>query len=151
MFSMDWIEWHKFFAEVCFGHCNRIWHISGYLTSRSGLFQPSQVDLNFRITRQKSGHSIKVSRLGSLDVVTETSFTWNGKKFKLCTLESGINAVMPEGEKHWGGAVVIGGDNLPSPSLNRVNWPAKYWGGQWLPWPPPVPAPLSYKQLAICF
>ena len=23
-------------------------------------------------------------------------------------------AVMPEGEKHWGGAVVIGGDNLPS-------------------------------------
>ena len=22
--------------------------------------------------------------------------------------------VMPEGEKHWGGPVVIGGDNLPS-------------------------------------
>jgi hypothetical protein len=22
---------------------------------------------------------------------------------------------MPEGEKHWGGPVVIGGDNLPSP------------------------------------
>ena len=79
MFSIDWIVWHKFFAEVCLGHCNRIWHIRGYLTSRSGLFQPSQVDLNFRITRQKSGHSIKVSRLGSLDVVTETSFTWNGK------------------------------------------------------------------------
>ena len=42
--------------------------------------------------------------------------------------------VMPEGEKYWGGPVVIGGDNLPSPGLNRVNWPAKYWGGQWPPW-----------------
>ena len=30
-------------------------------------------------------------------------------------------AVMPEGEKHWGGQLVIGGDNLPSPSSNRVN------------------------------
>ena len=30
-------------------------------------------------------------------------------------------SVMPEGEKLWGGgAVVIGGDNLPSPGRNRV-------------------------------
>ena len=26
-----------------------------------------------------------------------------------------LGAVMPEGEKLWGGAVVISGDNLPSP------------------------------------
>ena len=32
--------------------------------------------------------------------------------------------------------VVIGDDNLPSPVGNRVNWSAKYWGGQWPPWPP---------------
>ena len=38
--------------------------------------------------------------------------------------------------KTLGGPLVIGGDNLPSPSSNRVNWPAKYWGGQWPPWPP---------------
>ena len=31
------------------------------------------------------------------------------------------NSVMPEGEKNGGGAVVIGGDNLPSPDWNRVN------------------------------
>ena len=29
--------------------------------------------------------------------------------------------VMPEGEIFFGGPVVIGGDNLPSPSSNRVN------------------------------
>ena len=34
------------------------------------------------------------------------------------------------------GAAVIGGDNLPSPGWNRVIWSDKYWGGQWLPWPP---------------
>ena len=33
------------------------------------------------------------------------------------------------------GPVVIGGDNLPFPGLNSVNWSAKYWGGQWPPWP----------------
>jgi hypothetical protein len=31
-----------------------------------------------------------------------------------------LNTVMPEGEKNWA-AVVIGGDNLPFPSWNRVN------------------------------
>ena len=44
---------------------------------------------------------------------------------------------MPEGEKHWG-AVLIGGDNLPSPGSNRVNWSAKYLA----PLAPPVPASL---------
>ena len=43
---------------------------------------------------------------------------------------------MPEGEKFGRGAVVIGGHNLPSPGWNRGNWSAKYWGGQWPPWPP---------------
>ena len=43
---------------------------------------------------------------------------------------------MLEGEKKWEGAVVIGGDNLPSPSWNRVNWSAKYWGASGPPGPP---------------
>ena len=42
------------------------------------------------------------------------------KRFKMCTnmMTNGTlqcTTVMPEGEKHWGVPVVIGGDNLPSP------------------------------------
>ena len=54
-----------------------------------------------------------------------------------------MNVVMPEGEKIWGGAVVISGDNLSSAGWNRVNWSAKYWGGASGPPGPPVPASLE--------
>ena len=37
---------------------------------------------------------------------------------------------MPEGERNGEGAVLIGGDNMPFPGGNRVNWSAKYWGDQ---------------------
>ena len=36
------------------------------------------------------------------------------------------NSLMSEDEKKLEGPVVIGGDNLPSPFMNRVNWFAKY-------------------------
>ena len=37
---------------------------------------------------------------------------------------------MPEGEKHWGLPVVIGGDNLPSPvEIGLADLP-NIWGGQ---------------------
>ena len=35
---------------------------------------------------------------------------------------------MPEGKKTLEVPVVIGGDDLPSPSWNKVNLSAKYWG-----------------------
>ena len=38
--------------------------------------------------------------------------------------------------KNFGGASGNGGHNLPNPGWNRVNWSAKYWGGQWPPRPP---------------
>ena len=38
--------------------------------------------------------------------------------------------------KKYGGQVVIGGDNLPCPGWNRVNWAAKYLGDQWPLWSP---------------
>ena len=39
--------------------------------------------------------------------------------------------------KKLGVPVVIGGDNLPSPGWNRVNWSAKNWReSQWPPWSP---------------
>ena len=40
--------------------------------------------------------------------------------------------------KKFGGPVVMGEHNLPSPGWNRVNWSAKYWGAR-VP-PAPVPA-----------
>ena len=51
--------------------------------------------------------------------------------------------VMPEGEKHWGrGAVVIGGDNLPS--LVRIGLTdLQNIEGASGPPGPPVPAPLT--------
>ena len=61
---------------------------------------------------------------------------------------------MPEGEKLWGGAVVIGGHNLPSPSKNSVNWSANNWGGGAMPVPhqsPPVPAWLCGHKLSFMF
>ena len=55
--------------------------------------------------------------------------------FSIEKLMVDITSVMPEGEKNWGIAVVIGGDNLPvlvgiglTDLLNM--------GGQWPPWPP---------------
>ena len=61
--------------------------------------------------------------------------------------KTSITSVMPEGEKkNLGGPEVIGGDNLSSPSWNRVYWAGKYWrgGGQWpLGSPSPLPAQVS--------
>ena len=42
--------------------------------------------------------------------------------------------VMPEGEKHWGGPVVIGGENLPSPvEIGLTDQKNIGGGGQWPP------------------
>ena len=35
-----------------------------------------------------------------------------------------------------GGLVVLGGDNVPPPGRDRINWSAKNWGGK-APQPPP--------------
>ena len=49
---------------------------------------------------------------------------------------------MPEGEKHWGGPVVIGGDNLPSPVRIGLTDLQNIWGASGPPGPP-VPASLG--------
>ena len=54
----------------------------------------------------------KVGIFVMLSHATQVPATYYGKT---------SNSVMPEVEKHWGVPVVIGGDNLPSPSWNRVN------------------------------
>ena len=48
---------------------------------------------------------------------------------------------MPEGEKHWRGPVVIGGENLPSPVQVGLT-DLQNIGGASGPPAPPVPAPL---------
>ena len=50
---------------------------------------------------------------------------------------------MPEGEKHWGWPVVIGGDNLPSPVRIGLTDLQNIGGGPVAPLAPPVPAPLA--------
>ena len=50
--------------------------------------------------------------------------------------------MLPEGEKHWGGPVVIGEDNLPS--LFRIGLTdLQNIGGPVAPLAPPVPASLQ--------
>ena len=51
-------------------------------------------------------------------------------------------AVMPEGEKHWGLPVVIGGDNLPSPVEIGLTDLSNIGGASA---PPPFPVPASLK------
>ena len=55
---------------------------------------------------------------------------------------------MPEGEKHGGVPVVIGGDILPSPVGIGLTDLAKYWGAR-APGPP-VPASTSFIMFKIC-
>ena len=49
---------------------------------------------------------------------------------------------MPEGEKHWGLPVVIGGDNLPSPVEIGLTDLSNIGGASA---PPPFPVPASLK------
>ena len=50
--------------------------------------------------------------------------------------------MVPEGEKHWGGPVVIGGDNLPSLVRIGLSDLQNIGGGPVAPLAPPGPAPL---------
>ena len=90
----------------------------------------------------------KVEILHNFEAFSERMKFINSLKFKGSKYQGSSNVQKlfakdspfnPSDAGRWktlGGPVVIGGDNLPSPGSNRVNWSAKYWGGQWPPGPP---------------